>query len=183
MKIYEFVTLLGLFVGPVIAVVITLWSQNRSNVRERQTQTLRMLLNTRHLPADPAYSVAINMVPIEFNRQAGIMAAWSSYIAAVRYRASEENTSAHDQEINTKQTQLIFEISKHLGYRLSETEIQSSAYASQGFVNREQLSLQAQVAWIRIANALEGQNAAAGLPEPPSPADLIPEQNDPEARK
>ncbi len=182
MEIYEFVTLLGLFVGPIAAVLITLWSQSRSGVRDRQTQTLRMLLNTRHLPADPAYSVAINMVPIEFNRQPSIMTAWSSYIAAVRYRASEENKETHNQEINAKQTQLIFEISKYLGYRLSETEIQTSAYASQGFVDREQLNIQAQVAWIRIANALEGQNLAAGLPEPPAPAELIPEQSDPEVR-
>ena len=176
LKIYEFVTLIGLFAGPISAVLITLWSQQRTSVRDRQLQTLRMLLNTRHLPADPAYSVAINMIPVEFNGVAGIMSAWTSYIESVHYRASDENKERHQQDMSIKQTKLIFEISQHLSYKLSETAIQSSAYASQGFVDRDQLNIQAQVAWIRIANALEGQNAAAGLPDPPQPDQLIPEQ-------
>ncbi|MBZ6380178.1 DUF6680 family protein [Sphingomonas sanguinis] len=176
MKIYEFINLIGLFVGPISAVIITLWYQQRSGMKDRQTQTLRMLINTRHMAADPAYSVAINMVPIEFNNVPSIMTAWEKYIEVVRYRASEDNVDSHHKDMTAKQTQLIFSISRHLGYKISETDIQSSAYVSQGYIDRDQLAVQSQVAWIRIANALEGQNAAAGLPDPPSPEQLIPEQ-------
>jgi hypothetical protein len=173
---YEILTLAGLIVGPLSAVLITLWSQAKSGIRDRQLQTMRMLLNTRHMPADPAYTVAINMIPIEFNKQTAIMSAWHKYIATVHYVASEENKQRHQEEMKANQTKLVFEILRHLKYKLAETDIQTSAYAAQGFVDREALNTQAQVAWIRIANALEGQNAAAGLPEPTSPAELIPEQ-------
>ncbi|WP_125471438.1 MULTISPECIES: DUF6680 family protein [unclassified Sphingomonas] len=176
MKIYELINVIGLFVGPISAVIITLWYQQRSGHRDRQTQTLRMLMNTRHMAADPAYSVAINMVPVEFNNVPSVMSAWEKYIEVVRYRASEENSERHTRDMAAKQTRLIHSISQYLGYKISETDIQSSAYVSQGYIDRDQLSVQSQVAWMRIANALEGQNAAAGLPDPPSPEQLIPEQ-------
>ena len=64
LQIYEWLTLAAILIGPIVAVIITLATEARRRTREQQTQTLRMLLSTRHLPSDPAYSTAINMIPI-----------------------------------------------------------------------------------------------------------------------
>lgn len=176
MKTYEVLTLLGVVVGPLSAVLVTLWSQARNAIRDRQLNTFRMLIGTRHVVADPGYSVAINMIPVDFNRQAKIMAAWERYMDTAYYKPSLENKERHERELTDKQTRLIFEISKHLSYRISESDLEKRSYASQSFVDRDQLGIQAQVAWIRIANALETQNSAAGLPHGPAPETLVPEQ-------
>ncbi len=180
MNVYEILTLLGLIVGPLSAVLITLWSQSRSAVRDKQLHTFRMLIGTRHLVADPGYSVAINMIPVDFNKCPKIIAAWEKYMDTAYYKSSPENKDRHDRELTDKQTRLIFEISKHLNYNLSESDLEKRSYAAQSFIDRDQLGIQAQVAWIRIANALETQNDAAGLPSGPTPETLIPAEPAPE---
>ncbi len=157
LQIYEWLTLIAILVGPVVAVTITLATEARRRTREQQTQTLRMLLSTRHLPSDPAYSTAINMIPVDFNRELGVMTAWNNYITTIRIRPTPEGVDAHQQDIITKQTKLIFQMTKSLDYKLDETDIQSTAYAAEGFINRDNLMLDAWRAWPRIAEALETQ--------------------------
>jgi hypothetical protein len=157
LKVSEWITLAGIVIGPIIAVGITLWIEARRRRRDQKTQTMRMLLNTRHLAGDPAYTIAINMIPVEFNKERRVMAAWRTYIEAVRYKPSPENADAHLKEVLSKQTKLIYEVMQHLGYELPETDIQSSAYAAGVYIERDNLNISAARAWIRIADALEAQ--------------------------
>ena len=57
-----------------------------------------------------------------------------------------------------KQTKLIHLILKHLGYKLSEVDIQATPYAAGGFVERDALFIRGWESWPRIAEALEAQN-------------------------
>ena len=85
------------------------------------------------------------------------MDAHKSYIEAIRYQVASENAQAHYQQVVAKQTNLIFEMAKHLKYDLPETVIQTTAYASNGFIERDNLMLDGWRAWLRIAAALETQ--------------------------
>jgi hypothetical protein len=156
-KTYEIITFLAILVGPVLAVFVQLVAERRKQARDQQTHTLRMLVSARHLPADPTYSTAINMVPIDYNRVPKVMAAHKSYIEAIMYQPSAENADAHWKQVISKQTKLIFEMAKHLNYDLPETDIQTSAYAAKGFIERDNLMLDAWRSWQRIAVALESQ--------------------------
>ena len=157
LKFNEWITLVGILIGPIVAVLITLWVDGRRRTREQQTQVMRMLLNSRHLPSDPTYTVAINSIPVEFNSSKRVMAAWHTYIDSVRYKASEENAAALYEDVRAKQTKLIYEMMRSLGYSLAETDIQNSAYAAGGFVDRDKVFMDAWRAWPRIADALENQ--------------------------
>jgi hypothetical protein len=161
LRLYEWLTLLGVIAGPIAAVVISLWVERRRRTREQRLQVLRTLLNTRHLPADPGWSGAINLVPVEFNDCSSVMEAWKAYIDCVRYEASPENVHTHYEEMIAKQTTLIFRITRELGFSLPESDIRSSAYASRGFIERDDLYLNALRAWPRIAAALESQTVAS----------------------
>lgn len=158
LKLYELLTLIGIVIGPIVAVAITLWVEARRRDRDRQIQLMRMLLTTRHLPGDPAYTVAINTIPIEFNKSKAVMLAWQVYIEAVRYKPSPENAESQLKDLLIKQTKLIFEIMRELGFNLSETDIQNSAYAAGGFIERDNIMLDGFRAWPRIATALELNN-------------------------
>ena len=162
MKLYEIITLIAILVGPILAVVVQLLAEQRKQTRDQQTATLKMLVGTRHLPSDPAYSAAINMIPVDFNRVSSVMSAYKLYIECILYQASPENVQVQNQKILANQTKLIFAITKHLGYDLSETDIQTTAYAAGGFIARDNLMLDAWRAWPRIADALE---ASANAPD------------------
>jgi hypothetical protein len=158
-KPVEFYTLIGIVTGPIIAVGINLIFESRRKLRDMRSQTMRMLVSTRHLAADPAYMTAINMIPIDFNTNRKVMSAWYAYMEVVRYPAPAGSEADKADDMRSKQTTLIFEILKCLGYNLSETDIQATAYAADGFVRRDNLMIDGWLAWQRIAAALEYQNA------------------------
>lgn len=158
LKLYEWLTLLGIITGPIVAVCITLAIEGRRQKRERRTIIARILMGTRHTPADAQYNGAINLIPMEFNDRKDIMAAWQKYIEAVRLRPTEENRQAQNEIVTATQSTLIYKITKYLGYDISENDIRSTAYLSGGFVDRDNLMLGSWHAMIRIANALERQS-------------------------
>ena len=155
LKLYEWLTLLGIIIGPIAAVLITLKFEGRRQRRDLQTSIARTLMSTRHLPADANYNGAINLIPIEFNDNAKIMSAWRAYMESVQFTPTDENRPKHEEIVAARQSTLIFLILKFLGYDLSENDIRTSAYASNGFVWRDNLYLEAMASWPRIAKALE----------------------------
>ena len=160
LKTYEALTLLAIVLGPVIAVSITLFFEKRRKLREQRVQTVRMLVSTRHLPSDPAYTTAINMIPIDFNSNRRVMAAWHAYIDIIRYPAPAGSEEQKLKDMLSKQTKLIFEALKCLDYELSETDIQATPYAADGFIRRDMIMIEGWQAWPRIAAALERQNSS-----------------------
>lgn len=159
LRFSELLTLVGIIIGPIAAVIITLATEAKRRQRDAKIQIMRMLINTRHLPGDPLYSTAINLIPIEFNRDRKVMSSWNDYINHVRIKPSSENAQAHNILIVAKQTSLIFHMMKSLGFNLSETDIQTSAYASEGSIIRDNLYLDSLNATKRIADALELQTS------------------------
>ncbi|MXP14008.1 hypothetical protein GRI44_04505 [Altererythrobacter confluentis] len=159
MSTTELLTLAAILIGPVLAIVVQIVAERRKQIRESRVQTFRTLVSTRHLPGDPSYSTAINMIPIDFNRVRPIEKAHEEYIRTILYKASKENAEAHNRDIIDKQTKLIFEIARKLGYSLKESDIQNAAYAAGGFIERDNLMLSGWQAWTRIASALEKQNS------------------------
>ena len=159
MSTNELITVVALLAGPVLAVFVQIGAERRNQLRDAQTTTFRMLVGTRHLVGDPAYSTAINMTPIDFNRVSKVMGSYREYIEAIRYKPTPENSTEHEKVIVARQTRLIFEMSQYLGYDIPESEIQTNPYAAGGFIARDNLMLSAWESWPRIAVALEMQTS------------------------
>ena len=124
---------------------------------------MRMLLTTRHLPADANYSVAINLIPVEFNDDAKVMEAWRRYIEVVQVRPSPENEEQHNRELGVRQTKLIYAMMQSLGFNLAETDIQTSAYVADGFIRRDNIMIGSWLAMTDIAHSLRAQSAYLGV--------------------
>jgi hypothetical protein len=132
MTLNEELTLLAIVLGPVIAVGITLWIESRRRDRERRLYVLRMMLTTRHLPADPQWNAAVNLIPVEFNDQEKVMAAWRTYGDRVNQHVPPEHEDDQKKRINVAQSGMIFEVMRSAGLsNLSEGDIQTQAYVSQ----------------------------------------------------
>src|SRR2546425_4771992 len=110
MKLNDWLTLAAIVLGPVSAVLITLLIESLRRKKERRLHIVRMLLATRHLPADAQYNAAINLIPAEFNDEALVMDAWRIYHERVRTRPAERDLEAHDRLLRVAQSALIFQV-------------------------------------------------------------------------
>lgn len=155
----DWLTLLALILGPVSAVGITLWIEGQRRRRESRLVVLRQLIATRHLPGDPMYSTAINLIPVEFNDDRAVMEAYKAYQAAVSQPPSTEAEAIAltSQKVAVAQTKMIFAVMKAMKLRASEADLPVEAYAAKGMIERDNLWLNSLRGTARIADALELQ--------------------------
>lgn len=187
LKLYEWLTLAGVFAGPLSAVLITLWIERRRRQNDARMQVLRMIMTTRRLPSDPAYLMAINMVELEFNDRKDVMEARRQYLDLVSQDVGQDRQADHQTKINAKQATMIYGMMKAVGLRASESAIHTDAYVSQGFLDRDNLYLESLRAMPEVAGALRVSNwlvaQSLGLHAEGSPAPEIPTPPAPEPPK
>ncbi|QCB53833.1 hypothetical protein E5675_04895 [Sphingopyxis sp. PAMC25046] len=154
MSTAELISLAAILIGPIAAVLISVWLTNNKQERDQRLIVLRMLLSTRHLPSDPGFSVAINLVPVEFNKSPKVMAAYREFIHAVQNPENAAPETPALQSTAIKTTKLIFEIVRDLGFNIQESDIQHAGYAASGFIERDNLFLDSQRAMRNVADIL-----------------------------
>jgi hypothetical protein len=143
---------------PIIAVLTTLIVQSRQQMRDRRMQIVRMLLATRHLPAAPEYNAAINLIPVEFNRDVKVISAWRDYIQQVRFKPAPGNEQPHHDQTLVQQTKLIAAVMARMGLSYSTADIQADAYSSEASMVRESIYLDSLKA---SRDQVEAMNAVA----------------------
>ena len=157
------VTTLGMFFAILTAVWISPRITDRQTRRDNQERLLRMLLNTRLIPANPDYQTAIAMIPLEFKGNEQVLVAHKRYLATVNVKVDQMDTNKaaeHDEITATHQNLLIAAMANALDFPgVTPDSLQSDGYVSQGFVNCEQMLMQAMQAWPRIAEAIEQSNS------------------------
>ncbi len=151
---YEWLTLVGIVLGPILAVLISLWLEGRRRDRDQKIIILRLLLTTRHLVGDPSYSAAINLIPIEFAGNRSVQTAYREFIEAAHADITDENRQKVAERAAVKQTKLIYAIAKSMKFNIAETDIQTTAYAAEGWIARDNLGLDSQKAMRDIATQL-----------------------------
>lgn len=154
MSTNDWLTLLAIIFGPIVAVGITLWIEGRRRQREQRVIVFRHLIATRHMPADPGFLTAINLIPVEFNDESKVLAAYREFIDAVGRRLDGINDESILLNSRTKLIRLIYEVSNSLGFKLRETDLQTTAYASDGWIKRDALMQDSQQAMRDIARIL-----------------------------
>lgn len=153
----ELINLAAIFVGPVVAVGITLWIEERRKTRDSKINVLRMLLATRHLPSDPGYQVAIQLVPVEFNKCPAVLKAHEEFLAAANTPTDGKNDDQIGRNTRTKLVRMIFEMTKAAGLNLRETDIDTGSFGSRGFYERDAILTDSQKAMREIAEVLKLQ--------------------------
>lgn len=153
MKLYELLTLVGIIIGPITAVVITIITEAVRKTRDQRLQVLRGLISTLRLGGDPAWVVSMNMLLLEFHGHVRVMNARRSYMAAARLRPMPGNEFQHAKELDDKQITLVFEVSRALKFSISEGDLRSEVYLSDGFIDRDNLYTDSLRAMRELADA------------------------------
>jgi len=134
--------------GPVVAVAMTLWAQDRSQRRDRQETVLRQLLLTHLTPADPAFTLAINMIPLEFKGNSKVMGKHGAFVFQTGLEHPTMNTTALKNE-------LLVEVMNALGYATTPTTVMQNVYQNRFLAENQQLGQDVLKAILRVADALE----------------------------
>jgi hypothetical protein len=158
LKPYEWLTIIGIVLGPIFAVLISLWFESRRKDREQKLLILRLLLTTRHLVGDPNYSAAVNLIPIEFAGNLTVQAAYREFIESANADVNEDTRQRVADRTAVKQTKLIYSIARSMKYNIAETDIQTTAYAADGWIKRDNLAMDSQRAMRDIATQLMVQS-------------------------
>lgn len=142
------------FVGPVVAVGITLWLQARDRARDRKELLLRQILATRLTPADPAFNVAVTLIPVEFRAHAAVRTAHRDFIAAA-------NRSG-PTDIQDKQSALILAMMQVLGVRTeSARDAVRDPYSSVALANWQKMQADALSALPKLVEGIDRLAAAS----------------------
>jgi hypothetical protein len=152
--------MLAIIIAILIAAKIAPKAEERRARRDQQERLLRILIATSPLPANPDYQGAIALIPIDFKGNQRILDARLEYLAVVNTPPPEEEQAAvdHYKMQTEKQADLIAVIAQELDFDLTSEGLRSGAYISKGFVDREQLQIEAMRSWARIADALDRNN-------------------------
>lgn len=150
----EWIMIAAVVLGPIAAVIITLWHQDRKQKRDQKLTILRHALAFRHLPGDVNFSHAINMVPLEFAEHKEVVSAHKEFLKAASVQVSNPVDDDVVRTTAIKQTRLIYEMARAIGFNIRETDLQTDAYAASGFIKRDEIWLDAHRAWRDIANLL-----------------------------
>ena len=152
--------MLAVIIAVFIAAKIAPWADERRARRDQQERLLRVLISTGPMPANPEYQGAIGLIPIDFKGYTRVLNARKAYLDVVNVAAPTDpkEQAEHFKETAEKQADLIAAIAQELGFDLTSEAFRAGGYVSKGFVDREELILEAMRSWPRIAMALERNN-------------------------
>lgn len=151
--ILVFATLLG----PIIAVLITIWAEKRRATKQIRSNIVQTLLNTRMRANDIQYQMAIMAVAVEYRDDKSVMAAHKAYMNHVEIEPAPGSEEAHDKVTGQKLVALLKLLFDRIGTQFSEADIDKMSYHTKGVGLQDRLLHEALYGMVRVANALERQ--------------------------
>jgi hypothetical protein len=130
-------TIVAVFLGPIFAVLVTRFIDNRREVRTRKMDIFRTLMRTRKMPIHYEHVGALNLVEIEFARDSKVIAAWKAYLEALGEVLPPAQDAAAHEAVSKKReallTKLIHEIAKVMNFEVEQLDILEGNYLPQGW--------------------------------------------------
>ena len=162
----DVLTLLAILLGPVVAVCITLWWQNRKERRDAKRH-LFMTLMAQRKTAPPTYEwvQALNLIDVVFAKDKRVVQLWHELYGLFQ---NPQRTQTQDH----KYIELLSEMASVLGFRkLQQTDI-DKFYYPQSYIDALLAQNKAQAEWLRVL-----ENTEHFLAQPRSLAEVRPPQS------
>jgi hypothetical protein len=179
MNVDTWAVVLATIVGPIAAVLITRWRDNKREARNRLLHVYRVLMSTRKVAISEEHVGAINLIEVEFHGVKPVIEAWTSYLTHLNTPAPPGSPTAQTETWEAKRNELLavllVKIAAHLGITKGEIEIMHGGYAPLGWVTRDQRIAAIQDYAIRLSEGqavipvTAQQQIAPSNPFPPPP--------------
>ncbi|HUN98599.1 MAG TPA: DUF6680 family protein [Bradyrhizobium sp.] len=172
MNIDTWAVVLATVAGPLAAVFITRWNDQRREARNRLLHIYRVLMATRRTAISEEHVAAINLIEVEFHGVKPVIEAWTTYLTHLNSPNPQGSTSAAAQTWEAKRNELLalllVKIAAHLGITKGELEIMHGGYAPQGWATRDDRLAAIQDYAIRLSRAEAALPVSAVNQTPPN---------------
>lgn len=133
MTCVEFINIIALILGPILAVFVGQFLQNRTKKREDKMALFTTIMASRVYGWTPDSVHALNTVEIIFSDSSSVIDQWKIYYDKLCIQSPD---AAELKKIETEHTKLLLEMAKALGYKDKVTwETIQNPYIPAGMVN------------------------------------------------
>jgi Family of unknown function (DUF6680) len=138
----------AIFFGPIIAVGITLWWQNRKEKRDAKLRLFTTLMaHRKSMPPSYDFVAALNLIDVVFANHERVVHLWHELYTLF------QNPMASETQ-NHKYIELLSEMASVLGYRkLKQTDI-DKFYYPRGHADALNAQIEWQTEWLRVLKNL-----------------------------
>lgn len=131
MTIANTLIILATFLGPIVAVRLTRYLDERKEKRERKLMVFKTLMATRAYTISQAHVEALNRIDLEFSKddkaEKKVVAVWKQYLDLLG------NKSLSPEQWAIKRIDLLVDLlqsmGQALGYDLDKTDIKNASYS------------------------------------------------------
>jgi hypothetical protein len=158
MQIQDWLMILAVLAGPIIAVQLTRFVDSKKEQRDRKLQIFKTLMATRAYAVSPQHVEALNRIDLEFSnkhkKERNVVYAWKEYLDLLG-----DQDMPKDQW-GTKRVErlvdLLHSMAQVLNYEFDKTHIKNSAYApvAHGDIENQQTTVR-----MGVIDILEGKRA------------------------
>lgn len=139
MRLSDWIMIFAVLLGPIIAVQLTRYLDNKKEIRQRKVDLFRTLMATRAYRISWDHVVALNRIDLEFDRRVptekDVINSWKSYFDLL------SDKMLTPEQWNVKRVDLFVELlhamAKVLDYDFDKTHIKNSAYSPMAHENAE----------------------------------------------
>jgi len=153
----EFLTILALILGPILAIQIQKFIEKRSEKRIRKMQIFSTLMATRATPMAPSHVEALNRIDIDFYDDKKVKESWKVLLDNFAHYPVDPNAADYAIQLSvcadkSKElfTELLYEMACSLGYKYDKTHLKRNTYYPKGHGDFEAENYQMRQAFLKI---------------------------------
>ena len=144
----EIINIIAIIVGPLLAVLITLWWQERKEKRDAKLRLFVTLMAFRKsYPVSYEFANQLNLIDVVFADTPKVAALWHKYYSLLQRQNPD---TLQQQEQTHKYLELMSTMAAALGFHhLQQTDI-DKFYIPQVHMNQTHLNWECQNEWLRV---------------------------------
>ena len=140
MTIADWLMIAAVLLGPIVAVQVTRYLDNKKEVRERKLWIFKTLMATRASTLSPHHVEALNRIDLEFDsrnkKEKEVIDAWKAYLDLLGdTKISQEQWSVRRVDLLVE---LLHRMAQVLDYEFDKTHIKNSSYYPRGYGELEE---------------------------------------------
>jgi hypothetical protein len=139
MGLNDWLVIIAIIIGPILAIQIQKFIENRKERKKQKMQIFKTLMATRATPLSPLHVEALNMIDIEFYDDKEVKERWKLLLDNFANYPQNTDDPEYKTKLNLRSqrstellSDLLFEMARSLGYDFDRVHIMRGAYVPKG---------------------------------------------------